>query len=1128
MFSLQIFGVLPFIFVNTYNLQLEDKILLENTEFNPEIYKRIEKTLKSFSSGFLENIREPSSGIEYYTQSSDMLVGFGVGYVKVAIKLHKEINIQEDLDNKLSYDQEKIEGKSVIASSLIEFLNCNPVVPIAENPNGAQANFFIGNNHSKWRCLPFYEFITFYNLYDHIDLRYMIKNGQLKYEFYVYPGGNVDDITIRWKGPISINLLHNSINIKIKSSMQEIDIIDSKPVCYQSFLRNKVITSQFQILNNNTYGFRIPNYDKSQLLIIDPTLLAYSTFIGGTGNDNAFAIDLDSEGNVYITGYTSSTNFPVENEYEQDDGQADVIVTKLNATGNGLIYSTYVGGSANEVGSAISLDQNNNAYVTGYTVSDDFPLENEYDSTINGIDIFVFKLNSNGNNLEYSTYIGGNEEFHEEGFGIAVDTTGCAYVTGETDATDASFPMSNAFQERENTSDVGCDAFVLKLSPTGNYLIYSSYLGGSKADRGYAIAVDSDGNAYITGETKSNDFLTTSGTYDDGNGDGWNTYYDVFVSKVGWDGFNSELLKSTYVSGTDMFGDTEVGRGIAVDDNGYVYVTGYTDGVDWPTKNAYDPTGDAVYDDVFVFKLNPDFDDFEYSTYIAGNHRDYGRSIAIDSVGNAYVTGYTYSTVFPAVNAINNTGDQSTSYYDIFVCKLNAAGDNLLYSTFISGSVSDRAFDIAVDPYDTAYVCGITDSSDFPKKNAYAGKSTSTDVVVFAIDTNAPNLNSPNDLVYDEGDTGIFIDWEANDSIPSYYSIEKDSIEVQSGSWSSEIPISINIDGLFQGIYNYTIIIWDQAGHSNSDTVNVTVMENRYITWSEEILNLKDGITNKSEWIWEPRDTNALSMELWLNDQSQGKKTSSLRWTLSLVEGSNNITIIAYYNIAEQITFKQVFLIECDTIAPTITLVSPSEYSVCQSLTSITIGLPNDVDKLYYSWDDSSYMLTNDMAFTLPTPDGTHRLNIKAIDNAGNIRIDHFSFTTDDTPPTGEIHGITDYGTVSGIKDVRVVPYDVNDIEYVAFYIDNQLMLKETTSTTSGYIWKWNTNDVSNGEHQVSIEIVDIAGNIYTKSFSIKVNNIGDNGLFKEFWIQIIAGGIVTVVGGVLLFFITRKISGKG
>lgn len=1062
--------------------------LIENTE----LYEVIDETLGGFSAGFLEYHGEPNSEITYYIQSSGMFVAFGRKQVKIEVKSPKQKYFQEDNRSLLPKQMNK---ESIITSASIEFVDCNPVNPVAEILTSASVNFLIGDDPSQWRSYSYYKQIAFYNLYNHIDLKYIIHEGQLKYEFFVYPGGNVEDIKLRWIGPVSLSLRPNGMNIRLKTSTNNINIIDTVPVSYQSLSRKRPIHGDFQKLDRTTYGFKISTYDKAKLLIIDPTLLAFSTYISGDNSDAAYSIARDSEGNIYITGSTSSTDFPTKNYIEQDDGQTDVFVTKLNSTGNGLIYSTYVGGSSNEIGNSIAIDSNHNAYVTGYTLSDDFPKVNSYDDTRNGLDIFVFKLSSNGNSLDYCTYIGGNENFFEQGYAIAVDAGGYAYVTGETDATDASFPMLNAFQERTNSSDVRTDAFILKLNPTGTNLIYSSYLGGSEDDRGNAIAIDSDGNAYITGETKSNDFLTTSGTYDDGNGDGWDTYYDVFVSKVGFDGFSSELLKSTYVSGTDTFGDNEIGQGIAIDEDGYVFVTGYTDGNDWPVKNAYDPDGHISYEDAFVFKMNPSFDDFAYSTYIAGNHRDYGEAIALDDIGNAYITGKTYSTTFPVVDAFNNTGDQSTSYYDIFVCKLNAFGNDLGYSTYISGSRSDEAYGIVVDQYYTAYICGSTTSSDFPMVNAYAGDGVSTDVIITAIDTNPPNINSPEDITYDEGDTGNTIKWFANDSIPERYSIEKNSGEIQSEDWTSDTQISINVDGLSHGVYNYTIIIWDQAGHFSSDTVIVTVKEHPYVTWPNEIQNLKGGLTNKTEWNWQPSITNALSMELWFNDQSQGKKTSpSYSWSVSLDEGENNITILAYFDVTEQISLKEVFIVRCDTTPPSITLKSPDENGVYQHDTTITIEFSSDTDQWYYYWDDGTYTLTTDLTFDLPTPDGSHQLNIKAIDYASNNQNNSFSFITDDTPPTAEIHGITDYSTVSGIKSIRVVPYDDNDIDYVAFYIDNQLLKKETTSTVSGYVWNWKTKDAVNGEHLVSIEVVDEAGNEFSKTFTITVDNPVENG----------------------------------
>jgi len=251
--------------------------------------------------------------------------------------------------------------------------------------------------------------------------------------------------------------------------------------------------------------------------------LVYSTYLGGGDNDSGSGIAVDASGNAYVTGFTSSSDFPTENPYDGSfNGSGDAFVTKLSPAGNSLIYSTYLGGGNGESGYDIALDASGNAYVTGYTSSSNFPTENPYDGSYNGWDeAFVTKLSPAGNSLVYSTYLGGGSSDH--GRGIAVDASGNAYVTGFTSSSD--FPTQNPY---DGSFNGGIDAFVTKLSPASNFLVYSTYLGGSEYDYSQGIAVDASGNAYVTGQTYSSDFPTEN-PYDGS----YNDSYDAFVTKFG-------------------------------------------------------------------------------------------------------------------------------------------------------------------------------------------------------------------------------------------------------------------------------------------------------------------------------------------------------------------------------------------------------------------------------------------------------------------------------------------------------------------------------------------------------------------------------------------------------------------
>jgi hypothetical protein len=364
-----------------------------------------------------------------------------------------------------------------------------------------------------------------------------------------------------------------------------------------------------------------------------------------------------------------------------------------------LVYSTYLGGSGTDFGTGIAVDSSGNAYVTGFTQSTNFPTMNPLQATYGGgYDAFVAEINPTGSALVYSTYLGGSGD--DFGRGIAVDSSGNAYVIGNTLSTD--FPTMNPLQPA-NAGDG--DAFVAQLNPTGSALVYSTYLGGSGYDSGLGIAADSSGNALVTGYTLSINFPTMN-PLQPANAGG----YDAFVAQLNPSG--SALVYSTYLGGS---GD-DYGISIAVDSSGNFCVTGDTNSTDFPTMNPLQPAYGGGYWDAFVAELNHTGSALVYSTYLGGSGYDVGIDIAVDSSGNAYVTGYTTSTDFPTMNPLQpaNAGG-----YDAFVAQLNPSGSALVYSTYLGGSGDDLGYGIAVDSSGNAYVTGATSSTNFPTMNPF-------------------------------------------------------------------------------------------------------------------------------------------------------------------------------------------------------------------------------------------------------------------------------------------------------------------------------------------------------------------------------------------------------------------------
>jgi len=446
-------------------------------------------------------------------------------------------------------------------------------------------------------------------------------------------------------------------------------------------------------------------------LIIDP-ILSYSTYLGGsTGDDIGKGIAVDASGNAYVAGYTTSTDFPLQSPYQGTNrGSSDAFITKLTSAGNALSYSTYLGGSGADYGTGIAVDASGNAYVTGYTDSTNFPLQSAYQGTLaGGYDAFITKFTSAGS-LVYSTYLGGSSS--DFGYGIAVDASGNAYVTGNT--TSNPFPTTaGSFQTTyQGGSDPffgGGDAFITKLSSTGSALSYSTYLGGTGSDFGYGIAVDASGYAYLAGYTTSADFPTSTAYQATLKGDA-----DAFITKLSSTG--SALSYSTYLGGTDV----DSGYGIAVDASGNAYVTGQTYSKNFPMQGPFQATVGGL-SDAFITKLSSAGNTLSFSTYLGGSGADYGSGIAVDASGSAYVAGYTSSGNFPTLHPVQAA---FAGWSDAFITKFSSAGSALLYSTYLGGSDSDFANGIAVDAtLDYAYVTGLTYSTNFPTKNPFQAEN---------------------------------------------------------------------------------------------------------------------------------------------------------------------------------------------------------------------------------------------------------------------------------------------------------------------------------------------------------------------------------------------------------------------
>jgi Beta-propeller repeat len=585
-------------------------------------------------------------------------------------------------------------------------------------------------------AVPRYAQVVYRDLWPGIDLRLHDQQGTLKYEFHVKPGARPSDIRLAYDGVTGLSVdgtgslkIDTDVGTLRDTRPVSYQIVDGQRAAVES----RYVLAEGSAAKVE-YGFTVGSgYRPDRELIIDPGI-EYSTFLGGSSHELAGGIKVDAAGDAYIVGTTQSPDFRTTAGAFKRTGAtsnfSDVFVSKLNPSGTALVYSTFIGGGNFDFGRGIAIDGAGNAYVTGQTKSSNFPTTGgAFDRTFNvdtcprcGIDqydAFVLKLNATGSALVYSTFLGGFDI--DDGLAVAVDATGNAYVTGETHS--LNFPTTAGAFDRTRT---GSDAFVTKLNAAGSSLVYSTYLGGSAVQFGSRIAVGPGGTAYVTGSTSSTDFPTTTGAFDVTANGG----FDAFVTRLNASG--SALIYSTYVGGEGF----DSGTGLVVDDAGNAYVSGGAGSVDFPTTagafdttsdgsdafiaklnatgsallystvlggtssdganavavdasgnawvagitgstdfpvtgDAFDPSFNGVAD-AFVAAVSPDGSTLVYSTYVGGSESDGGDDLAIDSSGDVYVAGHTYSLDFPTTTGafdIVFNGDTSIFWGDAFVTK---------------------------------------------------------------------------------------------------------------------------------------------------------------------------------------------------------------------------------------------------------------------------------------------------------------------------------------------------------------------------------------------------------------------------------------------------------------------------
>lgn len=687
---------------------------------------------------FVPNMGQEDQAVKFQAQGLGGRLFFAPS--EVVFSLPNPVKVKDDEKEKIRYDRHPAN----VIRIHYQGANDNPeVAGIGKLPG--VVNVLKGNNLSKWRTnLPTYSGIAYRELYPGIELRYEGTDGKLKSTFHAAPGADPSAIIWRYKGASDVNI--DASGNLVVSLPEPADngtvLIERAPIAWQGVGENRVMVPVQYALDkkDKKVSFLFPNgYDSTQPLVIDPEL-TYSAYLGGGHNDEGNAITLDADCNIYLTGSTYSTDFPTANPLQTNLPGSDVFVSKLNAAGNALLYSTYIGGSGGETAWDIALDSQRRITIVGETESSNFPTPNAYDNsyevgTCDGDpcdDVFVTQLLADGSVLRYSSYMGGNSD--DEAFGMVLGPDDMIYLTGFTKS--STFPTVNAHDTSfggGTCSGAPCpDGFVVKVDPAAsgvNSLLYSTYLGGNNYDKGNDIAVDASGRVYVTGYTSSNNFPTLN-PYQPTRASGADTFVSKFDTTLSG---AASLLYSTYFGG----GSTDQGTGIALNGADQVYLTGFTSSANFPLANAIDNT--LAGTDAFITHLNIASNNLAYSTYLGGSNEDRGESITVDDLGNAYITGYTKSTNFPLLAAIQPAkGADSCSAppcADAFVTKVNPAGNALVYSTYLGGGNEDYGNMIVLDGLGRAYVIGYTFSTDFPTTlDLSVGNNSYSDAFVAKID----------------------------------------------------------------------------------------------------------------------------------------------------------------------------------------------------------------------------------------------------------------------------------------------------------------------------------------------------------------------------------------------------------
>jgi len=670
------------------------------------------------------------------------------------------------------------------------------------------SNYYLGNDPKRWRTdVPHFARVRYHDVYPGIDLVYYgNREGKLEYDFVVKAGADPGVIRIAYNRPV----LADSRGDLVISRLRQ-----RRPKVFQA---GREIECKYIVRDDTHVDLALAPYDHNAPLTIDP-VIEYSTYLGGNAQNWASDIAVDGSGNMFVTGWLQSPQYPNLNPFQQTSGTAQLmVIAKIAAAGNGLIWYTYVGGTALNDAQKIALDSSGNTYVVGFTSSTDFPTQNAAQPIFGGgsENAVIVKVDKNGK-IVYSTYLGGDNQDRAQG--LAVDSTGAAFVSGFTYSID--FPVTNAIQPRMTGRP---DAFLAKLSPAGDRFLFATYLGGSGLDYGKGLALDSGGNPVIVGGTASADFPTVN-SLQAALGSGSECGFITKISSAG-----DKIVYSTYFGGNASV----LLNAVKLDSADSIWVFGEVAGPGLPLQNPLQSSFGGGDMDGAIAKLNAKGDSILFSTYFGGIDIDFPSDLAVDAADNLYASGFTYSADFPLKNSIQPfVGATHGFKSDTFLVELSSSG-TLIYSTLIGGDGPDYNGGVTVGSNGAVYLAGTTSSDDFPLKNplqtTYGGGPSDMYIVRVAPD-NAPS--SP----FIANPTVLRFTYVTGSALPGPQTVSVTSAgspatftPVPGVSWlkltvanvttPTTITVSVDPSALTPGVYTGTIQIDSQT----SIQVNLTVL----------------------------------------------------------------------------------------------------------------------------------------------------------------------------------------------------------------------------------------------------------------------------------------------------------------